>query len=309
MGVLARKLLEVPLAGALRNKLALHHAQRDLEGSSMMASRLGLPLLNVNERILWPNRSDTLFILGSGASVEELSVEHFAQIDAHTSVGINSWVIHDFIADAYCFEEVESDEYHDVRDALTQMLERPDILERRPAIFLLRPHARTPPRRIIDIPGILRLKSRVYGRVSPVTSNVTNLEKDLVRMLGCYAKGELSPSLLVDAGMSVARMMTLGGLSGFSKIVLVGVDLNSSEYFFDINPDYLAKRGIAEFNPWKRRGAIHDTEDRNENQFVASQFLPALRTAMHKTWGTEIYVGSPRSALMGDFPLYPWGIS
>jgi hypothetical protein len=69
--------------------------------------------LELRSRIGKPH-ADTLFILGSGASVEDLGPEYFREINSQVSVGINAWPLHHFVPDLYAFEPVpegDSDHY------------------------------------------------------------------------------------------------------------------------------------------------------------------------------------------------------
>ena len=46
----------------------------------------------------------SLFIMGSGSSVNDITYEQFKLIKKNFSIGVNSWFIHDFITDIYMFE-------------------------------------------------------------------------------------------------------------------------------------------------------------------------------------------------------------
>jgi len=304
--LVTRRLLELPVAGALRNYLALRNALRDSWGSKKMAAKLEYGNLDVTDGSLWARKSDTLFILGSGPSVEEVSQDQWAHVAKHNSIGINSWVVHDFVPDIYCFEEVESLEYATVASALSAMLARSDILKRAPQILLLRPHADTESQRIVQVPPSLRRNTKVYGRATVSTKSVSNLVSDLSRLMRSYRSGRVQKNILLDSGMSVARMLFLGAVSGFSTIVLIGVDLNSNQYFFDVNPNYLGRRNQEDFDPWRRRSRVHDTEDRISQQFQASQFIPALAQAAEKTFGTQVLISSHESLLSATMQLYRW---
>jgi len=286
--------------------MAIRHALRDAEGTAKMSQRLELQTLNPSDREWWGAETDTLFILGSGPSIEDITASQWQHIAQHTSIGLNSWVIHDFIPDFYGCEEVESLEYIEVQTTISAMLRREDVTAKRPGVLLLRPQSRTEGNRIIDIPSPLRGRSRIYGRTTAVTRKTTNLVSDLEKLLGSYQRGKIPSPILIDAGMSIARMVSLGVVSGFTKIVLLGVDLNSNTYFFDQNPGYFERRGIDTFNPWKHRGQAHDTQDRTTRHFIATEFLPALASAAKNTHGVDVFLSSTHSALANDLPQYPW---
>lgn len=300
---LLRKLAEVPGLGPLRDYLALKRAQSDVAGTRMMADRLGLAVLDTDFLVQLRAKSPTLVVLGSGESVEEITPSQWKIIGDCVSVGINSWLVHDFIPDIYCFEQVQSSLDVDARDSMSTLLGREEVVNRAPAVLLLRPHSETPSHRIIEIPSGLRERARVYGRTGVVTQNRRNLVRDLRRLIRYSVEGQLPESIVVDEGMSVARVLSLGVRAGFSSIVLVGVDLNSTQYFFDINPSYLTRRGMEDYNPWKKRGSVHGTEETKTRTFAASTFIPAFAEAARQELGTNVYVSSSSSALAVHLPV------
>ena len=304
---LRRRLAEVQGLGPLRDYLAVQRAQRDASGTAMMATRLGFEVLDREFLAQLRLKSSTLVVLGLGESVEELTPAEWAVIGNCVSVGVNSWLVHDFVPDIYSFEQVQSVLDADARDSMSTLLARPEVLEKNPAVLLFRPHADTHASRVIEIPPRLRERTRVYGRTGVATKSRDNLVRDLRRLIRYSVRGQLPESIALDEGMSVARMISLGVRAGFSSIVLVGVDLNSTRYFFDINPSYLGRRGLKGYNPWKKRGAVHGTEKTDNRAFAASTFIPALAEAARQETGTIVYVSSLSSALAGRLPVFDFG--
>lgn len=300
---LIRKLAEAPGFGPLRGHLARQRAQSDAAGTRMMADRLGLAVLDTDFLAQFRAKSPTLVVLGSGESVEEVTPSQWKLIGDCVSVGINSWLVHDFIPDIYCFEQEQSSLDEDT-DSLSKLLREEEVVNRAPAVLLLRPHAETSSDRIVEIPAGLRERTRVYGRTAVVTQDRRNLVRDLRRLIRYSVRDQLPESVAIDEGMSVARMLSLGVRAGFSSIVLVGVDLNSTQYFFDINPSYLIRRGMEHYNPWKKRGSVHGTEETETRTFAASTFIPALAEAARQEVGTSVYVSSSSSALADHLPVF-----
>lgn len=303
---LVRSLIDKPALGPFRLAITLQHARKDEAATNAMAARSGVATLRYDDLSALRQKSDTLFILGSGLSVLELSQSEFSLIDQNCSVGLNSWALHDFVPDAYSFEEVESDLYEGVASSLGTALSRPEVLEKNPLVLMLRPHASTPAARLVSVPKMLRQRLRYYGRVTLVSSKVENLATDLSAILRTMAKHTVPPAITLDAGMSVSRLVTLGARAHFKKIVLVGVDLASSDYFFDGDPSFLERRGITTFDPWIDREDIHDTESRRNIVRRASVFLPALAEAVRDTFGVTVSVASPTSMLSAHLPVLDW---
>ena len=56
------------------------------------------------EELLDRKSSETVFILGSGGSIAEISEREWDLIDSHDSIGLNRWPIHDFVPTYYVLE-------------------------------------------------------------------------------------------------------------------------------------------------------------------------------------------------------------
>lgn len=290
----------------MRHRMALSRACRDHDGTLMMSERMGFALFTETDCQHLRNGKSTMFILGSGESVEEITSDQWDFVRRNVSVGINSWALHDFVPDAYSLEEVESDAYIDVSSTLSTLLGRAEVLARRPQILMLRPHSSTPAKRIVDVPAGLKAEVRLYGRTSLYTRDPRNLTRDLERFIRAMTEGDFPYEISLDGGMSVSRLISIGAKAGFQRIVLIGVDLNSSRYFFDVNSGYWERRGATPFNPWKSRGPVHDTEETTTRNFPASVLIPVLSSALRSVSGTEVFVASQSSALSASLPVFTW---
>ena len=303
MSRILRWVLERSHFSSVRDLIALRIAQRDAAGTRMMADRLGLAVLDTNFLAQFRAKSPTLVVLGSGESVEEVTPSQWKIIGDCVSVGLNNWLLHDFIPDVYSLEQMQIGDGKDARDSMSELLGREEVVSRAPAVLLLRPHSETPSHRIIEIPSGLRERARVYGRTGVATKSRANLVRDIRQLIRYSVKGRLPESVAIDEGMSVARMLSLGVRAGFSSIVLVGVDLNSTQYFFDINPTYITRRGLEDYNPSKPSGSVHGTEETETRTFAASTFIPAFAEAAQQELGTNVYVSSSSSALAVHLPV------
>lgn len=301
-----RRIFEAREMGWFRHQVALIQASRDLRGTVMMSERLGFATLDGSDLGLMRAQGSVLFILGSGETVEELTPQQWNLVSQNVSVGINSWAVHDFVPDAYSFEEVESESYSDVSSTLSLLLARREVIARRPRILMLRPHALTSSSRIVSVPDELRAEVRLYGRTAVVTRDLNNLGSDIGRVLRAMLSRNIHPGISLDAGMSVSRLITLGARAGFGTIVLVGIDLNSPRYFFDVNPGYWERRAVAPFDQWRNRGLVHDTEETVTRSFRATEFIPALAGATWSVFGTRVFISSENSALSPFLPVFRW---
>lgn len=301
-------MLEAQGASRLRRRLALRRAEHDDRGTRLSAQHRNVAILQSADLGVprGPGRSAELFILGSGPSVLELSDASKLRMRAGTTIGLNSWALHDFIPDAYSFEEMKNDNYVSVAAGLSTALSRQEVIAANPLVLHLRSRLGTPSRRLVSVSPELHLNTRYYGRVNVETRKLQNLEADLVALLQAQRSGAIAPHVLIDSGLSVARMMSLGIVRGFRSIILIGVDLSSSRYFFEEDPSYLARHNLHDFNPWIGRTAHHPTEETLTRNFAASEFIPALASASLSSGGPRVYVGSQSSKLSKSIDVFAW---
>ena len=251
-------------------------------------------------------KSRTCFILGSGSSVNELGDEDLETIRRGFSIGINAWVSHHFTPDAYSFEadglsQEPSPEIQTMTRALANKVRhKPDLV-----LLLLRPKRSDLQKRMVKIPRDLLGSSFMYGRYNLTSKRQQNLEKDLDLILSREKRSPLSVPVVVDNGATVARLLTLSALAGFTKVVLVGIDLNSSGYFWQ---DEKAPRRYEELasNFPRKKLERHDTLETNNRPFSTFDFLSALATVLQKHFEIEIFIGSQKSSLAARLPVHNW---
>ena len=104
-----------------------------------------------------------------------------------------------------------------------------------------------------------------------------------------------------DLGNSVTRLIALGLASGFRKVVLLGVDLRNSRYFFEAEPKYLRRYGADTFFTGQTSEA-HLTESGQGNMLASTAILELARFA-ERTFKAEVLAGSASSWLSTWIPL------
>ena len=279
----------------------LWHARSECQKLDAASEYLGIQKLG--PRSITVNSSQKLFILGSGESVEDLPPLSWSLIGNHYSVGLNAWPLHSFIPDAYAFEPFDPAS-GDYVQLFTKVLHEKRIIRANPQLLLFRPHSYRDSERYELIPTELKEKALLYGRVVPSTHRLKQLAKEIESLHTLRRVGLTSPSLVVDLGATLIRMVSLGLMLGFREIVLVGVDLNGGRYFWERNPAYLSDRNISSFSPGFVR-PIHETMTRGAKAFVLTEVLGALHTIVSRTGGS-IFTASPQSLLAEHFPVFDW---
>ena len=248
--------------------------------------------------------ADTFFILGAGSSINDLNPANLREIGRHRSVGINTWPIHSFIPDFYSFEcNFRFDDGLDFTRAL-RSLNRQDIFEARPPLAVLRLKSNSEISQLAELPSAFRDRLFFYGRVTPATRKISNLVDELSWFL--RAPAPRGPLVVLDSGASVVRMISLGISMGYRKIVLAGVDLDNSPYFWQGNPKYSERQAI--FPVFSRQsGSAHETLDRTRRPFTAAEMVYGLSQVIESKLGGKLFVGSQKSMLATHLSVYPWG--
>jgi len=302
-----RKLFESPAAASLRKQVWKRAAARASQSAEMVASSYGYRTLDVTEEFFGPGKSkETLFLLGGGSSINDLSDSDFAHMKFHTSIGFNVWAIHPFVPDAYSFEtgKQEDGPSEDTR-FISQQLLRQDVIRAGPKFLFLRPTLPSNPKNLVQVPQELHNNQYLYGRANLPTRDHSNLFTDVHQILQCYKMGEAPSNVLLDNGATVIRMLVFGALQGFKSIVLTGIDLDDRPYFW-LAPEY--RHGSPEVSRIfpRRSGVPHDTLETVDRPFPVDQVIVALRKALQEDFGITVYVGSSRSTLAPGVPVYPW---
>jgi len=235
----------------------------------------------------------TAFILATGASAADLNDQRLEYIQSQFSIGVNQWILHPMIPDVYSYE-VDPD----VR--LLQALDRPAVKEKLPYLLFLKPSRHADFLNASHLPEFMAENCRLYSRRNIWTRSRQNIYRDFRRISG--ALGLLrKPDVLLDNGASIARLITLCALMGFRRIVLVGVDLNSVEYFWHRKPELIRHLGFSEFGT-NQQGATHETLTSSNRPFPIDEYV--IEVCGNNQSSIRVLVESPNSLLAGNVDVW-----
>jgi hypothetical protein len=235
------------------------------------------------DELRWARRSDTVFVFGSGASLNELSPADWTHIEQHDTLGFNWWVHQQFVRTDYHLIRGIADSDLDPAVWRRQLREYFDLVRDNPrfaeTVFLVHSGFRA-------ING-----NRVIGyRYLPEGSRVF-LWRSSVRV------GAPSRSFregLVHGQSTIQECINFAYLLGWKRIVLVGVDLYDRRYFW-LPPDQT--RSVDE-----RRDATAD-DPHVQGTMGLVETLGEWREWLHDET-VELDVHNPRSLLAGTLPVY-----
>jgi hypothetical protein len=300
-----RRMLEIPRARVFRNAIVWRDIRRESLYVSARAREAGFQPLDFQRlgNSLANRETKRFFILGSGSSVNKLTNQNFEEVRSHTSVGINAWLLHDFVPDIYAYEPVthrQTDHFGTLR-----LLAAKDFGLAEPQILFLKPRAPIEQEQLEHIPRTLHKNTYLYGRATPFTRSPLNLGRDINWAITTQRMSR-TRNVTLDSGASVFRMTYLALLMRFTEIVYVGVDLHDSRYFWEENRDFLEANGLASFDSGQTPGP-HETTNAENRPFVITEILRALVTAMSPRREFRLFTANPESPLAEFMPVYTWG--
>lgn len=287
------------LPHAVLSRLYHHvHLREEARLAATAASQFDLPLLKSLD-LPRLRTSETLFILGSAWSINDISEEKWRIIARHDSVGFNFWPVHSFVPRIFVFESVRYDDHPFMYDALRTLLERRSDAYKNTVKIITDVRPLGPRQMISDLPDGIR-KNLYAGYTTPV---IARNEKELdagIRYM--HAAGAFAPNFnqgwLFKYGGSVTAMMSLGIHMGYERIVLCGIDLGKQDYFYH-HERYPECSGW-EFTPRKEN---HLTTRRLPWMVPAQEVVHIFKQVVLDPAGIELFVESPASTLYPRVPL------
>ena len=306
IGTLARasvRISDLDSTGTARRVMTRAYAKNRARRAKTIAAEYGLQLLIPEHRTWAQNSQGTMFILGSGSSVNDLTQADFRHIDLHTSIGFNAWPVHDFVPSVYAFERFGRSP-HKAR-MVAHALHREEVFRRSPMVFVGDDYLRAPRQQQLGPFLFSSFQVLVYGPLPIATSRVSHAFAAIDDMVRLRREGQLPLSLVPGIGASVERLTAIAAFGGHLDIVLVGVDLTDVNYFWDVDATFLANRGIERLDSGQI-GAVHRTNDPAQTRLPVTATMPALAKVLRERLGVKVWIGSPRSALADYLDVYPW---
>lgn len=257
---------------------------------------------------LMPHKtSDTIFILGSGESINKITDKQWKIIDRHDSIGLNRWPVHEFVPTYYSFE-LPKRGYNEMRQAFLNLLEyRKEDYCDTPMII----------KDITRMQGMIRnsnIESYTCGELLlsrdsnfPKIPTNTRAHRRLLQWLasrGHFFNQDFG--LLYRRCGSVSYLIHLAVLLGYETIVLCGVDMINSKYFF--MSDQYRESNIPIPEPETTdTNKTHRTNDPNRGpRMKLEDIIYLIDDIILQPNDIELYVENDISALHPRVPLYSY---
>lgn len=241
--------------------------------------------------------SDTVFILGSGASINSLTKSQWRSIERADSFGLNFWPIHEFVPTCYVFEEPRDPERSEALYAILQS--KADAYRHVPII------AKTADKLNLErFPSVLRPNLVLSANVALPVNDEASLRRALVHMRDRGSLEGLEALRVIPfKRASITYLIFLGLFLGYRKIVLCGVDLRDTGYFYDQHRSRYQAAGLP-VPITGQTGTVHRTFDRGVGELTVDRIVYAIDELVLRPAGVQLRVAHESSALHPRVPGY-----
>jgi hypothetical protein len=255
--------------------------------------------------ILANKSSETLFILGSGPSINRISEKMWARIGSNDSVGFNWWMAHDFVPTYYVLQFNGSPELVRLAHLRSAAYKQTPIILR--GDYFSRGLAQ------LDRDQSYRflMEHNLHYLVEyPISSQCSVPIENLVRhaeLLGMLTHGRVG-SPVPKWRCTLGLLLSLGFQMGYKRLVLCGMDMSSNDHFWD-DPEFQHLYSgynlpVCEHNRRSSRRGIMAFTDESVSPNTVPRYVEYLASWMNRSAGVEIYIQSEETLLHPSLPIY-----
>ena len=252
--------------------------------------RGGSELLAAAAKLASSKCTQDAFILGSGSSVGQLTTEHFHAIRQGVSIGLNLWPLHPFVPDIYYFEGC--------RDGRGRELWRRHLADRGEQLANVLFAAPTPHFELYHGQSDFELLGRLFGdRIfrPNIFHAVARTNSTLRALVHSQQVGFWRGSLLHFRSSMVAALDLARRIRGIQRVVLVGIDLKDTGYFWqDLGIDYLSESALSP----------HPTSMRSGGYLSVTDYIKVYAEVLAQKGRPQLLIASPNSALAEFLPIW-----
>jgi len=257
---------------------------------------------NIDNGFLKYKKSDTLFLLGSGPSINKISDAQWSRIKQKDSIGFNFWLAHDFVPNLYMWQ-LPSDKV--AADSLLNLLEN-KLSSYQNVPFIIRGSAfasgkfDTNDRRL----SLLKSLDVFYLNEYPVHSSCAIdpiLHYKYVEALGIFNYGQIGKFTPKWRG-TLGLLISFAYQMGYQKIVLCGMDMMGSSHFWDTGTYLDVKK---KYNlPGEGVSNIQTFTDESHSTNTVPKYVYTMRDWMKQKHGVELFIGNEQTVLYPELPVY-----
>ncbi len=245
-------------------------------------------------------KSDTIFILGSGGSISQYTNKIWQVIKREDSFGFNHWYLHEHIPTFYMMEHrINISPHSEVKKNLSLISGRYKDVPK-----FLKVKATGPSSVMSAIPESFKNKLfHVHFYKLPVRDSV-EYKMGLREILKDYNRAKSGfPTLEAQSRGSLDQIVCFAISANYKKIVLCGVDLTTTDYFYT-HPGFSPVLEGLKIFPTRQAGKIHSTADSSCKTVTIDQVIKCFRDILLDKKQIEMYVAFKSSGLYPMLPSY-----
>jgi len=237
--------------------------------------------------------SDTIFILGSGASINSYTTAEWNAIKSSDSLGFNFFVAHDFVPTYYAFETPQG---HRRVQLFNIIKNKVGYYNNTIVIYRGKGILTSEEISLFNMENFFISDEEMLPGTTP-----ESFEKCLRQY---YNEGRFEVKNTINkiykkrASLSYLVMLSL--VAGYKNIVLCGVDLNSTQYFYET--DYYENKFGKLITG--QEGTIHRTNDSSIHPLTIEKVLHSINNIVLKENGVRLFIAKKTSALYPKLPIY-----
>jgi hypothetical protein len=245
-------------------------------------------------------KSNTVFMLGSGPSINAISKQKWDAIAKHDSMACNFWLFHDFVPTFYFYEAIgyRNGELFEVFRRVSEKRAK----EYSRCIKVVTGSAGLAPHFDLFRPDSWAQDLYTTYTIPVASRNEKEFVSGLrfIRSLGLFGRSERIKYLFKQAS-SITGLISLAVRMGYKQIVLCGVDLDRAAYFYQdcrLYPD----GDKIEFQPIDRP---HILVTPKPWKILTDAAILAMNREILEPAGVKIYVENRCSRLWPAIPEVP----
>ena len=253
--------------------------------------------------LLTKKTSDKLFVFGMGTSINSYSDKMWNFINKHDSWGVNFFNTHEFTPKFFSFEFINNDTNKFEKIYSNVLLRKDYPLDYIKDLSYITSHeyyyTLSNTNYVLPISKDIRLHMKDEKQYF----DALHLLKELNVMgtlwkQGIYFGGVTSISSVIFHGINM----------GYQEIILNGVDLYNSKYFYDEDSSKTFSEVKLEFPI--RKHDLNEVHEVSTGKYVlpAERYIYLINEIFAKPNGAEIFIGTRKSKLNGLIKYYDWNL-
>jgi len=258
-------------------------------------------------------KSNTVFILGSGPSINKITKSQWNYIDFKDSWGFNFWLCHHHIPDCFfaqSYIDIEEDQRFnfEMDTTMNQMLIDKIQLYNKVRFYLRGDNVndykfhksqfgKTILKNDFNYYFMSELVVRSKSKIRPYKLMISMFK------LGFF-KRKSNEMPIPKFGNTATELISLALIAGYKNIVLCGIDMNDGGHFYDEN-FYLKKYVfLKKLKAWSNKNKTHPHADRRKLKYTSKDIIMDLNRFAKKRFESEIFVSSSTSSLYPEIKKY-----